>query len=201
MKNFNEKQMKLTVEIISQILHDDEYSDVIIPSISYREDVEDAPRWNIQSFEFFPTSQIANIIFLQTRAHKINNGKNKAMTYKVTHQTIPYTIHLSNSVLEGLENNEDPIIQAFAEAIIHKIQNSQFWPSWYCKKFLSRLLLYYQEQISSMENVRRSQLQNTIEENEKIIQSNKMKMNGLQLAIFEHRPYVEKYEKAINKIK
>jgi hypothetical protein len=192
-------QIFLDLKTVEKLIHQDEYKDVIIPETPYKEGVEEVPHWNIEEFKFYPTSQMAHIVFCKLTAHKLN-PKAKNPTYKITTQMVTYKIHLSNSVLEKLDSHEDPIIRRFAQAIIYRIQNPQFWPSWYRKEFLSRLLMECQENISSNEKIIHEKLTKQIEENEIAIQSNKFTINGLQLVIYEHSPYVHRYGNRINKI-
>ena len=109
---------------------------------------EKAPIYSIQYFEFFQSTRILKISFLETKEYRtieryVQQNYQKYPIYsdwKVKTKTIEKTLKLTNKQLEELENIDDELIKAFSLIIIIKLNKLSLTPSWAAHDLISKYI-------------------------------------------------------------
>ena len=102
------------------------------------------PTYRIVSFDFNPETRACKIEFMQSVQYRTieryvtqNYVKHPIYSgWKTKTKSIKKSIKLTNENLEKLPNNSEPLISEFAPEIIERINNDEFYPSWYLNELI-----------------------------------------------------------------
>ncbi len=100
---------------------------------------EMAPTYRITSFEFNEDTRACKIVFLETTQYRTiekyvtqNYVKHPIYSgWKTKTKNIKKSVKLTDENLEALQENDDFLIASHASQIIDRIDNEDYYPSWY----------------------------------------------------------------------
>lgn len=145
---------------------------------------EKQPVYELKSVEFNLNTRIAKLLFIETKEYKtieryVTQNYVKYPIYsdwKSKTKNIQKTIKLTNSELELLNSNSDPLIKSFAEDIIIALNNEELFPSWFLREYLKKELVdkiaKLEEENKNFKSVQMVQIKNC---NDSILESTKIK--------------------------
>lgn len=106
---------------------------------------EMAPTFQITSFDFNEDTRACKIEFLQTTKYRkieryVTQNYVRHPIYsdwKTKTKVVKKSVKLTDENLELLENYDDELISEFATEIVDRINNDEFYPSWYLKDLIT----------------------------------------------------------------
>lgn len=159
------------------------------------------PTYSICAFDFNQDSRVSHVSFLETTKYRkieryvTQNGVRHPIygDWCSKTKTIKKTLKLTNEALENLNKDPDGLVRGFSYQIVSKIDNQDFYPSWFIvetlenemKLEISECKRFYANLISPLVTGNTNS-QNKIKESEIIIK--------------DHNGHIEKTNKKLNKV-
>ena len=163
------------------------------------------PVYEISSFDFNPQTRVCHVGFLETTKYRkieryVTQNYVRYPIYgdwKTKTKNIKKTLKLTNEALEHLSFDQDELVSSFSYEIVSKIDNEDFYPSWFILKTLQNEMKYEIDECKRDCKISVEKANNTISSNKEIINSLDIKIAANNKQINKQKKKIERLQKRI----